>query len=265
VEATVSDLAIVLGQTRYWLKATFRTPRAVVFSLIFPVLLLVMFNSIFVSSSDTTDIQGATVGAKAYFTAGMLAYAIMLSSFTTMLMSLTTLRESGELKRYRGTPVPAWTFIASFALRSVALVAMMTAILLSIAHFAYDVAIPADGAVGIAVYVSLGTATMCALGIAVSAVVDSVDSASSIGPFAAVILSFISGIFVPVDQLPNWLEEVARIFPLFHLADGLQRALAVGGGTGLHANDVAVLAAWGLGALSMAARRFKWEPQAARG
>jgi ABC-2 type transport system permease protein len=69
-------------------------------------------------------------------------------------------------------------------------------------------------------------------------------------------------VFVPVDQLPNWLEEIGRIFPLFHLADGLQRSLG-GAGTGLVGNDVAALALWGLAGVLLAARRFKWEPQAA--
>ena len=44
----------------------------------------------------------------------------------------------------------------------------------------------------------------------------------AIGPFTAVILSFISSVFIPIDQLPSWLEDVGRVFPLFHLAEGLQ-------------------------------------------
>ena len=262
----MADLAIVGLQTRYWLKATLRNPRAVVFTLVFPVILLVMFNSIFIEGSDSVDLSaGEKVAGSAYFTAGMLAYATMLSSFTQMLISVTTQRESGELKRYRGTPVPAWTFIVSFALRSMTLVAVMTAIMLGIAHFAYGVTLPAAGVPSLIVYVPLGTATMCALGIALTSVVDSVDAASSAGPFTAVILSFVSGIFVPVDQLPSWLEGVGRIFPPYHLAAGLQRAFASAGGNGPQAGDVAILAIWLLFAIGLAARRFRWEPQASKG
>jgi ABC-2 type transport system permease protein len=261
-----ADLRIIAVQARYWLTSTFRTPRAVIFTLVFPALLLVMFNSIFVGGNETADLSGGLkVAAHAYFTAGMLAYAIILTSFTQMLIALTTQRERGELKRYRGTPVPSWTFIVSLALRSVTLVALMTVVLLGIAHFAYDVRISADGAVGLAVYIALGTATMCSLGIGLTALIDSEDAASSVGPFVAVILSFISGIFVPVDQLPGWLEEIGRAFPLFHLADGLQRALAGTAGTGLEASNIAVLAAWGIGGVALAARGFRWEPQLARG
>jgi ABC-2 type transport system permease protein len=106
---------------------------------------------------------------------------------------------------------------------------------------------------------------MCAVGIAATSVVTDVDSASSALPLVAVLLSFISGVFVPVDQLPGWLEEIGRIFPLFHLAEGLQTALGVSGNTSLDAGNVAVLAAWALAGIVISARRFRWEPQVTKG
>ncbi len=71
-------------------------------------------------------------------------------------------------------------------------------------------------------YVILGTATLCSLGIALSAFTPTPDAASTIAPFSVVMLAFFSGIWIPVDQLPNWLETVGKVFPLYHLALGLQ-------------------------------------------
>ena len=89
-----------------------------------------------------------------------------------------------------------------------------------------------------------------------------VDAVSSVGPFGAVILSFISGVFIPVSTLPNWLSQVGQVFPLAPLVDGMQRAVTgVGGGTGVTAHDVGLLAVWGLVGLFVAARRFQWVPQ----
>jgi ABC-2 type transport system permease protein len=77
-------------------------------------------------------------------------------------------------------------------------------------------------------------------------------------------LSFVSGVFISVDDLPNWLESVGKVFPLYHLADGLQTCLASGvGGTGLDGGNVTALALWGLVGAFTAVRRFHWEPQAA--
>jgi ABC-2 type transport system permease protein len=118
---------------------------------------------------------------------------------------------------------------------------------------------------GLVVYAVLGAATMCALGIGLSAFAPNADAAGVIGPFSAVILSFISGVFIPIDQLPNWLEDVGRVFPLYHLAAGMQTALGTSSGTGLTGNDVLSLVIWAAAGMVVAVRRFKWEPQTARG
>jgi ABC-2 type transport system permease protein len=261
----MNDLTLVLRQTYYGLKSTSRNPRAVMFALLFPVFFLVIFNSIFASSGSDVTINGVTVPIKTYFAGGLIAYAIMLNCFSTPLVTLTTQRESGQLKRYRGTPVPSWTFIASLILRSLVLVAMMIVVILSLGSIAYGVDINGEAIVGLVVYAVLGTAAMCALGIALSAFAPNADAASVIGPFSAVILSFVSGVFIPVDQLPAWLEDFGRVFPLYHLAAGIQTALGTSSGTGLTGNDVLSLVIWAAAGMLIAVRRFRWEPQSTRG
>ena len=93
---------------------------------------------------------------------------------------------------------------------------------------------------------ALGTAAMATLGMAITAYTPTVDAASSVGPFTAVILSFISGIFIPASALPDWLAKIGQVFPLAPLADGLQRAVTgVGGGTGVTEHDAVLLVVWG--------------------
>jgi ABC-2 type transport system permease protein len=101
---------------------------------------------------------------------------------------------------------------------------------------------------------------MCALGIALTALTTTPDSASTIAPFGTVLLSFISGVFVPTDQLPKTLVELGHFFPLSHLAEGLQAAFDQGP-VHLSGSNVATLATWGAAGLIVAARRFRWQPQ----
>jgi ABC-2 type transport system permease protein len=255
----MSDLRLVLIQTGYQLVSVARNRRVVVFSVVFPIVLLVMFNSVFVKGSDTVELNGATINAHTYFTGSMLAYAILLAGFNSLAISLVMQRESGQLKRLRGTPVPAWTFMVAIVLRCVVTVGLMTVVLLAIGHFAYDVPISGPAIGDILLYVVLGIVAMCSAGIAATVVIGDVDSASAALPLIAVVLALISGIFVGVDQLPTWLADVARVFPVYHLTSGLQTAL---GGGSLDAGNAAVLALWGLGGIAVAARRFRWEPQA---
>ena len=160
----------------------------------------------------------------------MVAYALVGTAFIQLALSLVTQRETGQLKRYRGTPVPVWTFIVATVLRVAVMAGGITAILLLIARIAYGVDISGAALAEIAVYVVLGTATLCSAGIAATTVATDVESASAALPVIAVLLSFVSSIFVPVDQLPGWLAEIGRIFPLYHVATGVQTALGVSGG-----------------------------------
>ena len=244
------DRAIVLAQTRVALLVALRTPRALLFTAAFPLLFLFLFNSIFVNGgSETATLPNSLkLSAEAYFTAGIAAYSIALSTFTTLAVSLTTLRERGQLKRLRGTPMPGWTFVAAQVLRATLQAVAMAALLLAIGALAYSVPVPGSTFPAFVLYVVLGTATMSALGIALSPFTSTPDAASTVAPFTVVLLAFISGVWIPVDQLPHWLESIAKIFPLYHLALGLQTSLAPGAsGSGLDAGNLAVLAAWAAG------------------
>ena len=260
----MSDAGLILVQTRYAILATLRTPRAMLFGALFPIIFLILFNSLFTTGGgpDTTTVEGHTVGVHSYFTAGLIAYALALSCFSTPLMALVAQRERGQLKRQRGMPVPAWTFVAAQVLRSVAFAFVVGGIMIVIGITAYGVDLPAQTIPGFVVYLFLGTATLSALGIAATALAKNEDSAQPIGAFTVVMLSFVSGIFIQLDTLPNWMADIGRIFPLYHLAAGLQTTVSQDPtGIGLNGGDVLVLAIWGLAAIRIATKSFKWEPQ----
>jgi ABC-2 type transport system permease protein len=259
----MSDAGLVLVQTRYAILATLRTPRAMVFATVFPIFFLLLFNSVFFRAGpDTTTVAGHQIAIHSYFTMGLIAYALALSCFTTPLMTLTAQRERGQLKRQRGMPPPAWTFVGAQVLRSVAFAFGLAAIMVGIGIAFYGVDLPAQTVPGFLIYLFLGTASLTALGIAATALAKDEDSAQPIGGFTILILSFVSGVFVQIDTLPHWLQEVGRIFPLYHLAQGLQSTVVENpSGIGLSGDDVIALALWGAAGLWIAARRFKWEPQ----
>ncbi|HEY6770835.1 MAG TPA: ABC transporter permease [Solirubrobacterales bacterium] len=259
----MSDVGLVLIQARYAILASLRTPRALLFGALFPIIFLLLFNSLFTQGGDqTTTVPGHTIDAHAYFTAGLIAYALALSCFTTPLMTLVAARERGQLKRQRGMPAPAWTFVAAQLLRSVAFALTVGGIMIAIGIIFYGVDLPAQTLPGFVICLALGTATLSALGIAATALAKNEDSAQPIGAFTVVMLSFVSGIFIALDTLPNFLQEVGRLFPLYHLAQGLQSTVAMNpSGIGLSGGDAAALVIWGLGGIWIATRRFKWEPQ----
>jgi ABC-2 type transport system permease protein len=258
----VSDLALAAAQTGYELRGYLRNARALIFTVIMPVFLLVLFNSIFHGS---THFFGLSVPAASYYTASMIAYQVMLTGFGSLLISITTNREAGLLKRYRGTPMPNWVYLAAEIGQTVVVVAVATAVLLGVGVAFNNVKVSGPMLVGLVVYVVIGTACFCALGLAASRISTTTDTASAIGPFSTVVLAFISGVFIPVAVMPRWLLDVGKIFPLEHLARGLQSAFLVHASTGITLANVGVIVVWGVVGLFVALRTFRWEPLAAGG
>lgn len=258
----MNTASLVVRQAGYGLLAAARDPRAMIFTVLFPIVLLVLFNAIF---KGAVPFQGHDVSYPTYFTPGIIAYSITASAFSSIAIALTSQRESGVLKRLRGAPLPPWVFIVAHIVNSIFRALIVTVLIIVIGWAAWSVGLRAETIVGLVVYLVLGVAVMCSLGIALTVVVKTADAASTVAPFSAVILSFISGVFMPISILPTWLVDIGKVFPLAPLADGLQRVFSpYTTGTGLTWENVAVLAAWGVVSLVVAARGFRWEPQAAR-
>ena len=254
----MTSVALLGSQIGYGLRGFRRNPRAVVFTVVMPVVLLLLFNAIF---RGTTEFNGADVPVANYFTPAIVAYSIMLSGYSGLLVSVVTARERGMLKRFRGTPMPTWVYLGSLVGQQMVVVAGTVAVLVGLGVAFYHLRLDAATVGGLVVYTLLGTATMCAIGLALTGVATTADAASAIGPFSTVSLAFVSGVFVPVAIMPAWLVDIGRIFPLAHLAKGLQQAFTGTGSSGLDGGDLAVLAVWCVAAGVVAVRFFRWDAQ----
>jgi ABC-2 type transport system permease protein len=252
-----SPIELVLHQARYDLLAFVRNRQARFFTVALPILFLVIFVSVF--GNDTIHSTG--VKTSTYYVPGISALAVIAASFVNLVISITTQRESGVLKRRRTTPMPAWALIAARTLTVMAISLSVMAVVLVIGTVAYGVSVRTAAIPGIAITGLLGAATFSCLGYALSTLIESADAAQPTTQAITLPLYFISGVFVPNVNLPTWLLDIAKVFPVQHLADGLHRAFdPFAHGTGIAWSDLAILALWGVAGLFVALRRFSWTP-----
>ncbi|HYA00522.1 MAG TPA: ABC transporter permease [Candidatus Binatia bacterium] len=250
-------LGMVMHQAGYDLLSFARNRQAQFFTLLLPLLFLVIFVSIFGNSPvGPEQVRSAT-----FFVPGIAAMGVMAPSFVNLVMSITNERESGVLKRRRATPVAAWTLIASRTLTVITVSLTVMTVLLLVGWLAYGVQVPASTIPGIFLTGLVGSACFCILGYALASVIRSAEAAQPMVQAITLPLYFISGVFVPNINLPSWLQSVASLFPVQHLADALHSAFVPGvQGTGIVWADLGVLALWALGGLVVALRRFSWVP-----
>lgn len=260
--ASRGPVALILHQARYDILGILRNRQARFFTLILPLLFLIIFVGVF----GNHTVKGTHVKLSTYYVPGLSALGVIAASFVNLVISITAQRENGILKRRRATPVPAWILIAGRTLTAVTVSLVVLAVLLGFGRVAYGVTLSTSTLPGVALTAVVGSITFCVLGYALSTAITNEDAAQPTVQAIMLPLYFISGVFVPNINLPSWLKHVAQVFPVEHLADGLHKAYAPSvHGTGIVWSDIGVLAIWFAIGLVVALTRFSWLPKAATG
>jgi ABC-2 type transport system permease protein len=253
-------MSLVLHQYRYDQKQFWREPASVFFTVVLPLIFFTLFAAIF--GSDTTVVNGTKIDTATYYVPAIIALSLINATFVNLTIWLTIQRERGQLKRIRATPVPAWVVIAGRTLTAVVIAAIMVVTVCLFGFALYGVELPTSTLPGVVVSVLVGTLSLAALGFAAAAAVPSENAAPPIANVIVLPLEFISGIFVPADNIPDWMNTIAGVFPVKPLFDSLLAAFdPTATGIGLDWGDLAVVAAWGVAGLIFALRRFRWSPR----
>lgn len=255
----MSTARLAVRQVRYATASYLRNPPAVFFGLLLPVLFLLIFATVF--GNDTVKSRGGITQAT-YYVPGLIALGIVSTTFVNLALGLVVLRENRVLKRLRGTPLPAPAFIAGRVATAVGMATALTVVLLMIGRLAYGVDLPGSTLPGVVLSLVVGSATFCCLGVAFSTLVPNEDAGPAVVNAAVLPLYFISGLFFPTDNAPGWLNDVANVFPIKHLAEALLRAFDPRtSGAGIAWGHLGIVALWGLAGLVAAVLTFRWTPK----
>lgn len=258
-----------LGQgwqrTRHELRLYFREWDAVVFIFAYPLLMLGIFGSVF--SADLDLGPGGTISFAQYFLPGMVATGVMLSSFQNLAISVAVERDEGGLKRLRGTPLPPAAYFLGKVGQVLTTCVLQNALLLAVAALAFGVELPTTASAWLTfgwVFL-LGTATGAVCGVGFSSLPRSGKSASAVVIPVVLVLQFISGVFFQFDQLPGWMQDLASVFPLKWMAQGMRSVFLPDAampmepsGSWQHGATALVLAVWLVVGLAVGLRTFRW-------
>jgi ABC-2 type transport system permease protein len=254
-------LALGVARSGLEVRQFLRNGMTLVFSLAYPVMMLVIFGAIF----DYDVAPG--VPFTQYFVAGMIATGLLGNSFQTLGIQIAIERDRGVLKRLAGTPMPRAAYFVGKIIMVLVFGVLEEALLLAIGAGFYGLDLPSSLHAWLTlVWVSLLGLAACTLcGIAISSLPrDGKQAAPVISPIALV-LQFISGVFFVFTQLPGWMQGVASVFPLRWLAQGLRSVFLpdrlghLEAGGGWHLGTVAaVLGAWVVVGLLLCLVTFRW-------
>ena len=257
----MNTLALAFRQVRFEQKAFWRNPAAAFFTFAFPLLFLVIFTSLLGNGFAFLP-TGEETSQATYYVAAILSFSVVTACYTNIAIGVAFSRDEGVLKRIRGTPLPATSYLLGKMLHSVWIMVLLTAIVMAFGRIVYDVSFPTDSIPAFVVTLLIGSAVFCLLGLAVTALVPNAEAAPAVVNGIILPLLFISGIFIPLDNAPDWIITIGDFFPVKHFFNAASEAyIPFGDASGWSGGDLVLVGVWGIVGLVVAARYFSWEPR----
>lgn len=244
------------------IKQFSRQRESVVFTIFFPLILMVIFGSVF------KDTIAPGVKFSQYFVAGMIASGMVNSGFQQLAIMIPMERDAGALKRLRGTPMPLASYFIGKSILVLASMLIQTVLLIAggVAFFGLKLPATTEKWWLFVLLLIVGSANSTALGIAFSAIPKSGRGASAVVSPVVIILQFFSGVFFIFTQLPHWMQQIAALFPLKWLTQGMRQvflpdsfAIKEVAKSWETSRGIAINLLWLVLGIALAARSFKWE------
>lgn len=257
----MSTSALLLKQIRYTNRAFWRNPASAFFTFAFPLVFLVIFTTLF-GRSGQLNINGNEVSVATFYIPAIAVFAVINACYTNVAISLTFARDTGVLKRIRGTPLPGWAFLGGRILHAAFVGVLLVAICSIFGAFFYGASLPGRSLPAFLLILVVGSASFCALGMAVTTIIPNADASPAVVNATILPLLFLSDVFIPLQDPPEWVDVVGKIFPVRHFSDAMQYAFFPPQGvSGVRAGNLSAIVAWGLFGLLVAVWKFSWEPR----
>jgi ABC-2 type transport system permease protein len=191
---------------------------------------------------------------------GIVALSIMISAVIGLSTVLVNWRQRGILRRLKLTPIPLGEFFAARVTASLVVAIMQVAVLLLFGRVAFGVHISTTAWAAIPVALA-GCLCFLAMGFAIGSIVSDPETGDAVGNVVTNPMMFLSGTFFPVAAMPIYIQQIARVLPLYYMTNGLRDTTVRGLPLSHVMSDIAVLLVMTLGLALIGLRTFRWEPK----
>ncbi len=239
-----------------WLefKIFMREPMGAFFTVAMPVIAFVAFGRILGNQRASADAAGIMRPGSL---PALVALMIVISAVLSLVTIVSIYREGGILKRLRATPLRPYTILSAHVLVKLVLTAITMVVMIAAGkrYFPTGAHVPV---VSFAVALLLSTWSVLSIGFVIASIVPTARFAQPIGAMIIYPMIAVSGLFVPIELLPDRLQMVTRVLPFTYVVSLLQ-GIWNGDTWSLHYMDVVALVIVFVICTALSARVFRWE------
>jgi len=204
------------------------------------------------------SVDSTTLSYIDFLLPGIIALSIMISAVIGLSTILVNWRKRGILRRLKLTPMPLSEFLISRVLASLFLALLQVGVLIAFGATVFGVSISATAWAAIPIALA-GALCFLMMGFTVGSLVSEPETADAVTNVITNPMMFLSGVFFPVAAMPAFVQTIAKVLPLYYLANGLRDTIVRNEGLAHVMPDLGIL----LGVTGVLAlislRTFRWE------
>ena len=204
------------------------------------------------------DVQARSQRYIDFLLPGLMAFTLMQLAIAGSGFNIVEYRRKGILKRLFVTPIEPKDFITAIVLARMAIVLVQLSVLILFAVLLLDIRIVGNF---FAYYfiVILGTIVFLCQGFCLGSLAKTQEAIGALGNIVIMPQIFLSGIFYPIESMPEWIQPVAQLLPLSFVSTGM-REIANAGATLLEVYPSLIgIAVWFVISFVAATRLFMWK------
>src|SRR3990170_5997257 len=236
------------------LKMFLRNPTGAFFTIIFPLMLVLVFGSIY-SNEANHDFGG--YGIVDVYVPSFTGMIVAIAALTILNTEIATAREKGVLRRLKATPLRPITIMTSKLIMVFMVTSLGMVIMIVAGKLAFGLRFNGNPLEVIVAFV-LSSFSFFAFGLVIASLMPNVRAAESVGFILLFLMLFLSGVFVPFEVVPDTVQQVAQVLPMTHVTT-LMRGLWIGQSLAEHLKEIVVLLGILVAGVIISAKIFRWE------
>jgi ABC-2 type transport system permease protein len=245
-------MSTLVGQIRLETNLLIRDKRSLFFTLAFPVIMILIFGSVF--SGDSWD----GIPAINYLLPGIIVMAVMMACMNNNAVKITNDREKGIYRRLSLTPLKRQSLLAGHVFVRYLIMLASTALLIAIGVGVFKAQVGGNYFLFWFV-LTVGALVFIALGFVLSSMVKNSNSANALGTAVLFPFMFLGASFWPLEQMPLSLRPVCEALPALHLNTALRVIVVQQAGLSVVWHEFPVMLGWLAACSILAVKFFKWE------
>jgi ABC-2 type transport system permease protein len=207
--------ALTLSSSRAYL----RDKSSLFFTFAFPLAFLVLFGAIYADQllGDQPYIQ--------YVASGVLSWGVANAAVFGTAFTLMQWRRDDLLRLIRLTPTRLPSVLAARMIVTLVIAACQVGLFLAVAMLPFFGLRPSASSYLLIPVLVAGVAAFLAIGALIGCYADTPESAAAVSNLLMVPMAFLSGAFIPLETMPEVIQQISRVLPLRYLTDGARAAL----------------------------------------